>query len=915
MSWLNPGYNTNFYHVSRHAEIVVTKDRDVFAFFPDTVTRAPTSGMGIYRDSTRTTPQWTCSVATAVSERLLLWGRVGGTEVASAFRWTPYVDAADTDTQTIKPLREVFAPRVIYDRTSNTLHLWFWTNVQWDYDGSDYDETKIYPIGASNYKGITPSSIAWDSSVAKRVLCYAVGHFEHSWVEGGHVGGYSGSVGPDTRYELVPVFNRPKIVTNYTPSAGEGPGIITDGWHGSRPFAFELVPQMPYDPSTPLITMGVRCGYRARNGLFARCPKGADGGAGWSIDLNEFWTHDYSGGGTATHYIGFQFKSGGYNDELIPEYSSGTYHLEQVLTDTDPFTATVGSEDKYDKVLWVGWVHTASGVIDDYMQLWHGGDENSDVALPDAEYTNGESTSARKTLERNPESSPHMYEFQLRNVQLCKPESYSIPYFASVTAVGGMVPGELQWAAFDTHYTASSTKKSLEVFPVGGSFSTAQVYGFSTAAVDTFLVKRNAGGFEYISYELISGFGNHLFNGIATTGTAEYLNAFTDGGSGAIIGTVTLNWSGGQIIHQPVSGQTQNVTTSGFSGSTTINVRLDPWNKYKHNDLNFTPGTIADTTGLNTDHDYRYMLQGDTHLLSFFGQSIGYGTTLPGFRGGGSLRVELSSCQLVHDGTLANWTVDWRSCILKDTSTLDSVNWTTRYLYNGLGYPSVQWDSLYLYDGSASSYITVDWGNRLLYSFDGGTIRYSVDWANRKLYSDNGTTEVMCWDINPTSGWFLTWDADNTWTLATFKAKPTGDIVLDASTGGLLTLKAKNDTTWDFAGKVDWNIGAASTWDFVSDLTIMPTAANGGDLNLGGVAGSIKPWKFINIMAVDDITLSAGGAGDLFLGVNALSNGFLNIYFNGVAGVDQTAFTIEDVNGKKVTLAFTKGGCTTCTVA
>lgn len=249
MSWTNPEYATSFYHLSRHPEIVTTKDRDVFAFFPDTVTLAPTNGMGIYRDATKATLQWKTTgyppppppppptSNTSVSERLLLWGRVGGTEVASAFRWTPYVNAADTDTQTIKPLREVFAPRVIYDRTSNAIHLWFWTNVNWAYNGSDYDESQLYPINTSNYNNIT-GTVSAPQSKAKRVLCYSVGRFEHSWVEGGYVGGYTESLGPDTRYDLIPVFNRPKIITNYSASSGTGPGIVTDGWYDNSSSAF-----------------------------------------------------------------------------------------------------------------------------------------------------------------------------------------------------------------------------------------------------------------------------------------------------------------------------------------------------------------------------------------------------------------------------------------------------------------------------------------------------------------------------------------------------------------------------------------------------------------------------------------------------------------------------------------------------
>ena len=244
---LNPEYSASFYHLSRHPELVVVKDRDVVAFIPDTAVLKPTDGMTIKRESDSITPLWESGTpnATEVAERLLLWARTSGTELSSGFRWVPYITSDDPTTTNIKPLREVFAPRVVYDRTSNSLHLWFWTNVKFDYNGTEYDENQIFFIGTADY----PPLVGGTPQQCKRVLCHAVGQFGHYWIEGGYVKGFEGipygvqgTQGFQTfwnkEYDLVPLFTRPVIVTNYDADSespgyqGAGPGLITDGWYG-----------------------------------------------------------------------------------------------------------------------------------------------------------------------------------------------------------------------------------------------------------------------------------------------------------------------------------------------------------------------------------------------------------------------------------------------------------------------------------------------------------------------------------------------------------------------------------------------------------------------------------------------------------------------------------------------------------
>jgi hypothetical protein len=244
--WTKEG-KQSFGHIARQAEIVVIKDRDVVAFISESIglqgTQGTqgTQGVEILRENPEGTqgfPMWSVSGPQGViqsSERVLLWARMSGTEVVSGFRWVPYVTSDDPDQYDILPIRECYSPRVTYDRTSNMLHLWFWTNVNWTYNGTAYVESEIVPIGYKDYDSLVDT--AGDKMTCKRVLCYAVGQFGHYWINGGLLEGYQGTLGlsgvQQAQYDMIPVFTRPVIITNY-PVTGlsDAPGIVTDGWYG-----------------------------------------------------------------------------------------------------------------------------------------------------------------------------------------------------------------------------------------------------------------------------------------------------------------------------------------------------------------------------------------------------------------------------------------------------------------------------------------------------------------------------------------------------------------------------------------------------------------------------------------------------------------------------------------------------------
>lgn len=226
-----------FFHISRHAELVFVKDRDVVAFWPEILMRdstlsagSPQTAMKICRDSTQSFTQYETASAddqVKAQQRTLVWARMCGDEIVGGLRWVPYITSHDVDANTnIKPLREVYAPRVAYDRASNTISLWFWANFKEEYTGNDYDEGQLVPTLVDEFNNyVTDGTVK-----CKRRLCYAIGEFYHVYVDGGFVSGAPpGTMTEGASWDLVPVFAQPRVL-NYGDVPSEG-GIVVDGWY------------------------------------------------------------------------------------------------------------------------------------------------------------------------------------------------------------------------------------------------------------------------------------------------------------------------------------------------------------------------------------------------------------------------------------------------------------------------------------------------------------------------------------------------------------------------------------------------------------------------------------------------------------------------------------------------------------
>jgi len=713
MGWPStPEYNTSFYQMSRHAEIVVTRDRDCFAFFPDMIPKDSTPMAGIWRDSAKTLPQWTSGSGTlTASERTLLWARVSGDGLVSGFRCVPYVTSDDIDDTDIAPFREVYAPRVVYDRESNSLHLWFWTNVNWAYNGTAYTEAEIYKIGAKDYD----QAIGTGFKKCKKVLCYAVGHFEHLYVEGGWVGSFVGQPGSTAQYDMIPIFSRPKIITNYAPTpddSANGSGLITDGWYPAvDKFPFQLVRSAPK-------TLGMRCGYRCRNGIFAEALEGIDGVGGPSHDLNDLWTHTFSG--ATTVYMRLRFRATG-----SPEYNSPEAYMNTALIITLETSDPTGwVADPFHRDLCVGKIDTdMSGDITTIEQWWHGGNEDDTAVVPDTNSTaayNGYPAADTSDPAPNPTRSTiqiynagggsHRNELQLYGVDTVPLNTITFPYFESEAALSpasNQLKGVLKWAVLDSQNTkASADYKSLGLradvlLPPSGK-QVLEIYGFQAATGHAAPYRNQSATPAKIEWRYPVKGGAMGAPGSANTYCLDAITLITvthdNGtntpipsypvGSWANCGTVTLAFTAnrGHVAANGDGTGTVLDPASGSAGSATFDMWLKavPDHKHQHTTLGYDVLDGPDATKqANTDHDWRYWIQGDSRT-SCYGTTIGFGT---GTHSTSSLRIDLGPCQLTSGASVY---VDWDDMQLQNGGSVRA-DWGLGHLNNASAAIVAKW--------------------------------------------------------------------------------------------------------------------------------------------------------------------------------------------------------------------------------
>jgi len=195
-------------HEQRLPNMVVMPDRDVAGFFQDRLKEDIGTGnrMVIYRESGGQLLYRDNSSDLKKGDRCLLYGRLSSGGLVKGLHYAPYIDADGI----IKPLREVISPSIAYDRESNLITLWFWTNFNpEDWSLTDgYDEDHLITIKEEAYDivGNYTGTDGDEPIVRQRVFCYTTGRFESLYITGG-----TSETGNDG-YDFVPIFDKPQII-------------------------------------------------------------------------------------------------------------------------------------------------------------------------------------------------------------------------------------------------------------------------------------------------------------------------------------------------------------------------------------------------------------------------------------------------------------------------------------------------------------------------------------------------------------------------------------------------------------------------------------------------------------------------------------------------------------------------------
>lgn len=397
-------------------------------------------------------------------------------------------------------------------------------------------------------------------------------------------------------------------------------------------------------------TLSIRCGVYYRNGAAMEAPKV---GGGTSKELSDVYEYDCSGFGAEWRYIYAVMKpsaSPSYCPEIYPasfeyeDYASYFESANQPALRYHPILAvkmkTVGGETIFDQI----------------DQLWRGGNITNSEKLPDADFTNEKSETARKTIQYNPEATDHHRELQLYGIHGAINGAYNICYFADTSSADPAI-GELKWAAIDSHL-ATPEFYSLQVYS-----SSFQIYGFATG---TPAVTAPVNAADMTDYSFL-------------------VRAGKDGGGTCVsyVSLASLNLGGTLDCNDVYDCINDWEAKCDWISSCCDQVKTCMEDViYVHNALGWAVTTDhrADAQG-NTDHDYRYFKQGaeyNTNGGACSCQSIGYATTVPGHTDG-SLRIDLLACTLQSGTTVY---VDWDGMLLKNGGT-DKLDWNNNWLTGG----------------------------------------------------------------------------------------------------------------------------------------------------------------------------------------------------------------------------------------
>lgn len=223
-------------HVARKPEMFQLASGDSMVVFPDLWLGTDNSSMQILRstDSEKSLYEMKAIDAPIEKDRIFLYGRINPQgELYNGLRPVCY----KFDSTTLKPLREVISPSIIYDTKSNIATLWWWTNFlekPTDYIYTD-DSSFLYRIDEETFS---------TKDYVIRALCCAKASVNSYNIQGGE----SHSPSEDG-YDMSLIFSYPKIVeyrVAFVDDAPSGKGLaIVDFASGDD--SIGNIPESPKD--------------------------------------------------------------------------------------------------------------------------------------------------------------------------------------------------------------------------------------------------------------------------------------------------------------------------------------------------------------------------------------------------------------------------------------------------------------------------------------------------------------------------------------------------------------------------------------------------------------------------------------------------------------------------------------------
>ena len=201
-----------FFRVQTPPEAVTLPDGDVMVFFSEVLqndTQESTDGYGMLIKNDRGSAAYYRSFKPTfpTTSRFLMYQ----TNRDGYIRWVPYINCDNPDTSAIRPLKNIYSPKITYNPKNGKLTLLFWTNM---YCLRDVDDKPIEPTEWSEGVVVSPDELNL-TAYYRRVLCSSTGFLFQGNVDGGEVEAKYPTTSTEQNDDFIPIFLKPKVLYTF----------------------------------------------------------------------------------------------------------------------------------------------------------------------------------------------------------------------------------------------------------------------------------------------------------------------------------------------------------------------------------------------------------------------------------------------------------------------------------------------------------------------------------------------------------------------------------------------------------------------------------------------------------------------------------------------------------------------------